>query len=217
MNQHAVLLVDDDENLLCGLRRALHRQPFQIFTARGGEEALALLKTHNIDVIVADERMPGLSGNELLAWVAENCPQVMRIILTAYAETNSAIRAINEAGVFRYFTKPCNEARLVTAIHQAIEEKASLQQQCSLRQNLEQQLRELQRANQDFVFQTRVIAQDLHRPVEHLLSACRRLDEAGCEMSEPVKQLLGEVQNTAAECLRLIEQLRQLTPAPFGE
>lgn len=213
MHQHAVLLVDDDENLLCGLRRALHRQPFQIFTARCGAEALSLLKTHNIDVIVADERMPDLNGSELLAWVAENCPQVMRIVLTAYAEAGSAIKAINEAGVFRYFTKPCNEARLAAAIHQAIEEKAALQKRCSLLETQEQQLRDLQRAMQDFVLQMRVITQDLNRPIRRLLDCCRRLEEKAKEQNnESVFLLLVEVQAATAECKRLIEHLQKLDP-----
>ena len=112
----SVLLVDDDKNLLAGLVRVLHAQPFHIHTARNGEEAIDFLRTRKIDVIVADERMPGMSGVELLTWVADNCPDVVRIVLTGHAETETAIRAINDAGVSYFFTKPCNEARLAVAI-----------------------------------------------------------------------------------------------------
>ncbi len=127
MTDRAILLVDDDENLLSGLVRALREQPFKIFTARDGEEAIRFLQTRSIDVIVADQRMPGMSGVQLLTWVAVNCSDVVRIVLTAHAETEMAIRAINDAGVFRFFGKPCNEARLAVAIHQAVERKTALE------------------------------------------------------------------------------------------
>lgn len=121
MKQHHVLLVDDDENLLRALARALRFQPYHVYTARSGQEALGVLKSHPIDVIVADERMPGLSGSDLLTWVAAHCPEVVRIVLTGHPSAETAIRAINEADVFRFFTKPCDTVRLALAIRQAIE------------------------------------------------------------------------------------------------
>jgi CheY-like chemotaxis protein len=67
---HTVLLVDDDADVLHCLTRMLQRQPYQLYTARSGDEAVTLLKCRHVDVIVCDERMPGMSGSELLAWVA---------------------------------------------------------------------------------------------------------------------------------------------------
>jgi DNA-binding NtrC family response regulator len=123
-----VLLVDDDENLLHGLARVLRHQPFRLLTARSGEEAMWVLKTRSVDVIVADEHMPGMSGTELLAWVARECPQVVRIVLTGHATAATAIRAINDGGVYRFFTKPCHEVELALAIRKAIEEKDATSQ-----------------------------------------------------------------------------------------
>jgi DNA-binding NtrC family response regulator len=119
--QPIVLLVDDDQNLLHGLVRALRRQPFQLFTARSGEEAMAVIKARPIDVLVTDYKMPGMSGNELLAWVTRNAPEIMRIVLTGHATTEAVIRAVNEGDVFQYFTKPCREVDLAMAIHNAVE------------------------------------------------------------------------------------------------
>ncbi len=119
-----VLLVDDDENLLRGLARALHRQPFRLYTARSGEEAVAVVKAHPVDVLVTDHQMPGISGNDLLAWVAKHAPDVMRIVLTGHATTGAVIRAVNEGRVFQYFTKPCRELDLAIAIHKAIDYRA---------------------------------------------------------------------------------------------
>lgn len=121
--ENVVLLVDDDPNILHGLARALRHQPYHLYTATSGEEALLILKGHNVDVIVSDEQMPGMCGSELLAWVAENCPEVARIVLTGRPTVEAAIRAINEGSVYQYFTKPCNPAHLAVAIRKALELK----------------------------------------------------------------------------------------------
>ena len=119
----AVLLVDDEPNVLHGLTRALCHQPFGILTATSAEEAMWIFKTRHVDVIVSDERMPGLSGTELLAWVAEHYPEVVRILLTGHASVETAVRAINEATVYKFFVKPCKEFDLAMAIRQALEQK----------------------------------------------------------------------------------------------
>jgi len=120
---HCVLFVDDEANVLRGLARALHGQPYQILTARSAEEAMWTLKTRPIDVVVSDEQMPGMSGTEFLAWVASHFPEVIRIVLTGHATVPATIRAINEAKVYRYFTKPCHDVELALAIRRAIEER----------------------------------------------------------------------------------------------
>lgn len=116
-----VLLVDDDANLLRGVCRALKGQPFQIMTARSAEEALAVVKSHPIGVIVCDERMPGQSGTELLSWVAQHYPEVVRIVLTGHTTPETTMRAINEGRVFRFFSKPCDPTDLAIAIHEGLE------------------------------------------------------------------------------------------------
>lgn len=125
----AVLLVDDDQNLLYGLARALRHQPYLVYTAKSGEEAMWILKTRAVDVVVADEQMPGLSGTELLAWVAQCFPDVMRIVLTGHPSVETAIRAINEGTVFQFFTKPCKEMDLAIAIGKAMERRQQARQQ----------------------------------------------------------------------------------------
>ena len=120
--ENVVLLVDDDQNILHGLVRALRHQPYRVYTATSGEEALLILKGHRVNVIVSDEQMPGMCGSDLLAWVAENCPKVMRIVLTGRPTVEAAIRAINEGAVYQFFTKPCNPAVLAVAIRKALEQ-----------------------------------------------------------------------------------------------
>lgn len=127
-----VLLVDDDPHLLSGLLRVLRNQPYRIFTARSGEEAKQIFMKQAVDVIVADEQMPGISGSELLAWVADFFPEATRIVLTGHASVDAVIRAINRGHVWRYFTKPCNDVELALAIAEALEAKHKLPTQGEL-------------------------------------------------------------------------------------
>jgi DNA-binding NtrC family response regulator len=205
-----VLLVDDDRNLLAGLVRVLHGQPFRIHTAQNGKEAIEMLRTRKIDVIVADERMPGMKGIELLTWVAENQPDVVRIVLTGYAETDTAIRAINEAGVSYFFTKPCNEARLAITIRNVLERRESLQEGRRSLELCQRQLRELDRLCQDVRFQARIISQDLRPPIERILQCCDRLEEqTASSLDQESQRLLAEARLAAAEARRLVLQLQK--------
>ena len=125
---HAVLLVDDDENVLHGLVRALRRQPYQLYTAKSGAEAMWILKSHDVDVLVTDEKMPGVPGTEVLAWVTQYFPDVMRIMLTGSPTVDTAMRAINEGTVFQFFVKPCREVDLAIAIRKALERRGELRE-----------------------------------------------------------------------------------------
>lgn len=121
MDSPTVLLIDDDVNILHGLTRALRRQPYRFLTARSAEEAMLILKQWQIDVIVCDEQLPGMRGSDLLVWAARHIPDVARIVLTGRPDVETALKAINEGRVFRFFTKPCNEIDLAIAIGEAIE------------------------------------------------------------------------------------------------
>lgn len=126
--QRTVLLVDDDENVLRALARALRHQPFCIYTAHTADEAIDALKAHPVDVVVSDECMPGMSGSRLLAWIAEHCPEVMRIVLTGHATAETAIRAINQGAVYHFLTKPCDPVQLAVVIRKALEHKQLLEE-----------------------------------------------------------------------------------------
>jgi response regulator RpfG family c-di-GMP phosphodiesterase len=102
-----ILCVDDDSNILLGYQRTLRKQ-FQIEVALGGAEGLAAVRDQGpYAVIVADMRMPGMNGVELLAKVREIAPDTVRIMLTGNADQQTALEAINEGHIFRFMTKPC--------------------------------------------------------------------------------------------------------------
>src|SRR4030042_375317 len=108
---HTVLLVDDEANVLRSLERTLRNEEYAILTAGSAAEALDILETMPVDLIISDLGMPGMNGFELLKTVKGKYPAVARIILTGQSDTPTVLRAINEGEVFRFFTKPWdNEA-----------------------------------------------------------------------------------------------------------
>lgn len=115
-----VLLVDDEQHVVDGLRRALEEYPYSIQTATSAEQALRKFADEPFDVIVADERMPGMQGSELLTVIANDFPMTGRILLTGYGTPEAAARAVNEAGVVRFLVKPCPPDKVRDAIEVAL-------------------------------------------------------------------------------------------------
>lgn len=102
-----ILCVDDDSNILLGYQRSL-RKRFAIEVALGGEEALqAISEQGPYAVVVADMRMPGMNGVELLAEVRKRAPNTVRMMLTGNADQQTALEAVNEGQILRFMTKPC--------------------------------------------------------------------------------------------------------------
>lgn len=115
-----VLLVDDEPALTQATRLALRKEPFDIECADSGAAALNMLGQRKFDVVVSDERMPGMPGSELISHVRREHPDVARIILTGQASVEAAVRAINAAEVFRYLIKPCPTEELALTIREAL-------------------------------------------------------------------------------------------------
>jgi DNA-binding NtrC family response regulator len=117
------MFVDDEPHVTEGLKRALRREPYSVLSANSASEALDILKREPVDVVVSDEKMPGMSGADFLAVVRQKYPDTIRIILTGHATLDAAIHAINGGEIYRFLTKPCNEVDLSVTIRQALEQK----------------------------------------------------------------------------------------------
>lgn len=116
-----VLFVDDEENVLRALKRLFLDEPYELFTALSGREALEQMQVYDFAVIVSDQRMPEMSGAEFLGQAKEIQPEALRIVLTGYADVQAAINAINQGGAYRYITKPWNDNDLILMIRDAAE------------------------------------------------------------------------------------------------
>jgi len=111
-----VLFVDDERLVLEGLRDSLRRYPFVILSARSADEGFEILDSQDIDVVVSDERMPGMTGSEFLALVCERHPETVRIMLSGQQGPAAGERALREAEVFRFVHKPSSAPELVAVI-----------------------------------------------------------------------------------------------------
>lgn len=115
-----VLFVDDEENNLKAFRSTFRRE-MDVLVATSGEEALRLLETETVHVIISDQRMPNMTGSEFLAIARERHPKAMRMLLTGFADVEAVIAAVNSGGIFSYSTKPWDVNDLTLKIRQAFE------------------------------------------------------------------------------------------------
>jgi C4-dicarboxylate-specific signal transduction histidine kinase len=115
-----VLFVDDEPDNLTVFEAACAGQ-FRVLTASSAERALALLTEHEVIVLLADQRMPRMSGLELLAKVRVEFPEVVRMLVTAYSDLETAIDAINCGHVRRYLKKPWEHGELLSALSEGVE------------------------------------------------------------------------------------------------
>jgi two-component system probable response regulator PhcQ len=184
-SQPVVLLLDDEPNVTAGLKRALHSEPWKILTAVTTGGAFDILSREAVDVVVSDERMPGMSGSQFLSEVRKKYPHTIRMILSGQADLEAAVRAINEGEVYRFLLKPCNPADLRITIRQAMEHKQLVELSRKLLREYEKKqslLDELERANPGIT----LVTTDEHGAI------C--MDDEDEEMATDLADLLREMQ-----------------------
>lgn len=147
--QHTILCVDDEQNILQALKRLLRKEGYRILTAISGADGLKILKENDIHLVITDQRMPGMSGTDLLARVKENFPDVIRIVLTGYTEVDAITEAINKGHIYKFILKPWNDQNLKLEIKQGLEQYDLLQSNKSLNQQVVQQNEALKRVNEN--------------------------------------------------------------------
>ena len=118
-----LLIVDDEENVVASLKRLLRREGYRIVTAGSGAEGLRRLAEGPVDVIVSDQRMPGMTGVEFLRSAKELYPETVRIVLSGYTELQSITDAINEGAIYKFLTKPWDDDLLRGHIAEAFRHK----------------------------------------------------------------------------------------------
>ena len=119
--RRSLLLVDDDPDVLETLQAVFQVDGYDVSTATTAQQALALLANSRIAVILSDQRMPGMTGIELLRRAKVMCPDTVRIVLSGYADPAMAKAAIDEGTICRLLTKPCSNATLREAVREAFD------------------------------------------------------------------------------------------------
>jgi two-component system, NtrC family, response regulator AtoC len=131
-----ILLVDDDLAMTGVLGEALPAKGYQVLARASGEEALALLQTEDVDVVVTDLHMKGMSGLELCARIVANRPDVPVVVITAFGSLEAAIEAIR-AGAYDFVTKPFEPKTLVVALDRAVQHRTLRQEVRRLREQID--------------------------------------------------------------------------------
>ena len=115
-----ILYIDDEKDNLT-VFYSTFRRDFQVHLAESGKEGLELMKKHEMHLVIADQRMPEMTGTEFLEIIIPDYPDCMRMVLTGYSDVEAIIQAINKGRVYRYITKPWNKEELKITIEQALE------------------------------------------------------------------------------------------------
>ena len=168
---HKIMLVDDEPANLRLLER-LFRRDYQVVTASSGMEALRLLEQHDVALLITDQRMPGMSGIELLKRTADLRPHMVRIILTGYTDISSLVEAINCGQVYKYVTKPWSNEDLRQTVGRAMEHYETTKAQHELAFANERLGQRLQEMTQGFV---RAIADALDAKDDYVHGHARRV------------------------------------------
>ncbi|GJQ49795.1 MAG: response regulator [Planctomycetia bacterium] len=121
MKQKTILIVDDEKNILATLKRILEeeKEGYRVFFADSGIKGLEILKCENIHLIITNYRMPGMDGLQVLKRATMLSPDAVKFMLTGYADLDVVMKAKNEGGVYRFFTKPWSNNEILGAVKQA--------------------------------------------------------------------------------------------------
>jgi two-component system, NtrC family, sensor kinase len=178
-----VLYVDDDASNRIVLEEACSGE-FHVRTVSSGVEALEILRHHEVAVLLADQRMPGMTGVELLAAAREQFPSTVRILITAYSDLSEAINAINRAEIRSYLRKPWQPAELKAVLREALETYTTRRRVRAL----EQRLLETER-----VYALGIAAAGLGHELRNPLTALGGALEMGLLRTERVSEALARL------------------------
>ncbi|WP_370263915.1 HD domain-containing phosphohydrolase [Limnobacter sp.] len=163
LREHAVLIIDDEPNVLNALRRTLRSEPYRLESTTDPLKALEIAKTFEPDLVLCDMRMPGLNGAEVFAALSRSNPKCTKILLTGYADMRSTIAAINQGQIDRYMTKPWNDDDLKQTLQQQLRLVALRNERDLLAQRLTAKVKDLNALNADLDQRVAARTQELYQ------------------------------------------------------
>lgn len=170
-----LLCVDDEQNILAALRRLFRQDGYRILTAGSGREALTLLESEPVDLVISDMRMPEMDGAHLLERVSSRWPQTLRILLTGHADIASTVAAINKGQIFRYIAKPWDDQDVRLIVRHALERQQLERDKRRLEALTQRQNEELRELNADLEARVEARTAELSLARDALAAANERL------------------------------------------
>ena len=174
--QATILCVDDEEHIVNSLKRVLRRED-KVLTATSGEAALEILKREDVDLLITDMRMPGMTGADLLAEVSRLKLDPARILLTGYTDDELLKNAINEGGLDRYLRKPWGNEELISAVRQELDRRALRLENRALTVELAQKNEALLKLNEG-------LEETVQERTGELVSANQKLEKSLTDLRE---------------------------------
>jgi len=206
MEKDKLLFIDDETNILNALRRLLRKEPYDIVVTDSPEEALKFLASESFAVVVSDQRMPVMTGSELLEKAREIAPDTVRVMLTGYTDIQAAIEAINKGAVSRFLTKPWKDEELLLALQQSVEHYHLVGENLRLQELTKKQNEELSSLNESLeekVAERTQQVTSLHQKLEKSFLGSIQIMATLSEMSSP---LVGSHSKRVAGLCRAIAQ-----------
>jgi len=212
--KHSILCVDDEVDNVDALER-LFRRKYKVLKTTSPLEALDLLKNNKVSVIISDQRMPHLTGVELLAESIKTHPDAIRILLTGYTDIDSVVAAINSGQIYRYVTKPWDPVDLSNAIDKAIERFELGMELAEKNRALEealQELRTLDEAKSQFMI---LVNHELKTPLTSMLSFTDLLSETKLDTDQA--RMLSRIKAAAARLQEMINDALEYVSAEANQ
>ena len=188
MVTHNLLLVDDEANVLAGLKRILRKEGYRILTATSGKDGLDILENETVPIVISDQKMPEMDGTEFLSAVKAKHPHIMRIMLTGQTDIGVAMEAINRGEIFKFITKPCDNVDLKTTIKQALKQYELVNDNIELHKLTSRQNEELKGLNENLEKMVRDRTQTIEAQKEELITFNRGLEQKVKEKTEELRE-----------------------------
>ncbi len=170
-----ILCVDDEPNILSSLRRLFRSKGYDVIVANSGQEGLETLEVEKVDLVISDMRMPIMDGAAFLEKVRARWPDLIRILLTGYADMQSTIDAINRGEIYRYITKPWDDNDIVLVVREALERKDLEREKNRLEDLTARQNEELKELNANLEHKVLQRTKELRSAHDQLIGANEKL------------------------------------------
>jgi two-component system, sensor histidine kinase and response regulator len=212
--KHSILCVDDEVDNVDSLER-LFRRKYDVLKATSAKDALVLLAKHPVTVIISDQRMPNMTGVELLSESIKTHPDAIRILLTGYTDIESVIAAINAGQIYRYVTKPWDPVDLSNAIDKAVERYEIGRELVEKNRALQEALEELQTLDQAKNQFMVLVNHELKTPLTSMLSFADLLAETKLEAEQG--KMLARIKTAALRLQEMINDALEFVSAETAQ
>jgi signal transduction histidine kinase len=217
--RQTLLIVDDEVDVLESLRHQFHRT-YRVLTATSGSAAVSLLNQNDVQLILSDQRMPGMSGDAFLSQARRLKPDAIRMLFTGYADIQAVINAVNEGHIFRYILKPWDTVELEGIIRQAAEQFELLAERKRLIAELQTANFQLLQANEELARAGRlktafieVASHEFNTPITLVLGLAELLKIANPQRADDEREILRQITASGRQLSRLVTNMLTLLRA----